>query len=58
MNSTEKLFCTRCIAIATLVLAGALFVVFVNNYSSSWIADMEREISSSLEIVSSNLIGQ
>ena len=55
MNSAEKLYCARCLAIAGLVLVAALLVMAANSDTSLLSADMERELASSLEIVSSNL---
>jgi hypothetical protein len=58
MNSAEKLQWARLIAIASLLLITGLLVLIADDLSSLWLADMERELASSLEVVSSSLAGR
>jgi uncharacterized membrane protein len=44
--------------IAGLLLVVALLIIIADNYSSMWFADVERELASSLEVVSGNLGGK
>ena len=57
MNSAEKLQWARLVTVAGLLLTVGLLVLIADNISSYWFADMERELASSLEIVSSSLVG-
>ena len=58
MNSAEKLQWARLIAVAGLLLITGLLVLIADDLSSYWPADMERELASSLEVVSSSLVGK
>lgn len=58
MNSAEKLQWARLITVAGLLLIVGLLLLVAENISSYWFADMERELASSLEIVSSSLAGK
>ena len=58
MNSAEKLQWARLLTVAGVLLITGLLVLIADNISSYWFADMERELSSSLEIVSSSLVGK
>ena len=58
MNSAEKLQWARLIAIASLLVITGLLVLIADDLSSLWLADMERELASSLEVVSSALAGR
>ena len=54
MNSAEKLQWARLITVAGLLLIAGLLVLVADDLSSYWLADMERELASSLEVVSNN----
>jgi len=58
MNSAEKLQWARLVTVAGLLLIVGLLVLIADNISTYWFADMERELASSLEIVSSSLVGK
>jgi hypothetical protein len=58
MNSAEKLQWARLITIAGLLFIAGLLVLITDDLSSLWLADMERELASSLEVVSSSLAGR
>lgn len=58
MNSAEKLQSARLITLAGLLLILGLVVLIADSISTYWFADMERELASSLEIVSSSLVGK
>ena len=58
MNSAEKLQWARLMTIAGLLLITALLLVVADSVSTYWFADMERELASSLELVSSSLAGK
>ncbi|MFZ9003260.1 MAG: hypothetical protein ACO20F_12990 [Robiginitalea sp.] len=54
MNSTEKVQWARLITAACLLLLAGFLALIADDLSSLWLADMERELASSLEVVSSN----
>ena len=58
MNSAEKLQWARLIAVAGLLLITGLLVLIADDLSSYWLADIERELASSLDVVSSSLAGK
>ena len=58
MNSAEKLQWARLLTVAGLLLIVGLLLVVADSISTYWFADMERELASSLEIVSSGLVGK
>ena len=56
MNPAEKLFCARCIAFLGLALTAMLALLIADSVSDLWLSDLERELASSLEIVSNSLV--
>ena len=56
MNSAEKLFCARCVTLLGTLLIVVLAVLIADAISDYWLTDLERELSSSLEIVSNSLV--
>ena len=58
MNSAEKLQWARLLTVAGLLLIAGLLLVVADSISTYWFADLERELTSSLEIVSSSLVGK
>ena len=58
MNAAEKLYFARCLSTAGLLLLIAMLFLLANSISGHWLADMQRELAVSLEIVSGNLSGK
>lgn len=58
MNPAEKLQWARLLTVAGLLLIAGLLVLFADGITSYWFADMERELASSLEVVTSSLVGR
>ncbi len=52
MNSAEKLQWARLLTVAGLLLITGILVLVADSISTYWFADMERELASSLEVVS------
>ena len=58
MNTAEKLQWARLLTLGGLLLIVVLLALLAENISTHWLADMERELSTSLEVVSNNLAGR
>lgn len=58
MNPAEKLFCARCITLLGAVLMVMLALLIADTVSDFWLTDVERALSSSLEVVSNSLAGE
>ncbi len=58
MNTADKLQWARLLTLAGLLLVVVLLLLVAENTSTQWLADMERELSVSLEVASNNLAGK
>jgi hypothetical protein len=56
MTPAEKLFCARCITFLGALLVVVLALLIADTVSDLWLTDLERELASSLEVVSNSLV--